>query len=738
MTRRGSVWLNIGARAARRAGLVMIVLGAGALPSLADADLSITNTSPGGVKLGANLVYTLTVQNAALADPAANVTVADPVPAGLTFVSFAGDCTGSTCSLGTLAPGDTRTVTATFTVPSSYSGVNPILSTASVSTTTTESNTANNSALAATAVINVAGFYPVSPCRIVDTRFSGGAPISGGYPLVAGSVLTADVRGACGLPGNATAISFNATVTEPTVAGNLRIYPGGVATPGTSALNYAAGQTRANNGIVPLSSDGKLSVYCGQAGGTTHFILDVNGYFAATDAVATPTGQAVVVRPAPEVEITFDNVTTAGTTTARVLDFADNRAVAGPQDLKDFFPPGSPERALVPSAIVPAYLVPLGKGGPGGTPTFVLSLIDSTAIFTRTAEFHGHEDFRLGWDPPCSNGPDRTQEPRTFYAREGNEPSLVEEGGGQPVFVDISSGCGSNKGSGWNFSAYLTARDTRSPRDIAHYMLTQMQAALTQLSAFIVGGVSTQIGNELTAALNTLDSTPTSSLTNVENVIAIVDTNTASFTDTTRNVSGELVGRALSARYMLRKFVGFDAYTEPDAFQDAIGGLTGKTTITFDNLGLNQTLPSGTALSGATFSFSAAGFSGVATPAFLSVSHPQTLGVNRGVCSAPFSGQNCWFFFPGESVTLTFATPVKAIGAFFSVNAGSATLQEFITISTPVGTAKSHNALPEGSYGFSAYQLRYVGLVSETPFSTATFSVAGAFGMVIDDITVAR
>jgi hypothetical protein len=34
--------------------------------------------------------------------------------------------------------------------------------------------------------------------------------------------------------------------------------------------------------------------------------------------------------------------------------------------------------------------------------------------------------------------------------------------------------------------------------------------------------------------------------------------------------------------------------------------------------------------------------------------------------------------------------------------------------------------------------LRYVGLVSEVPFSTATFSVSGTFGMVIDDITFAR
>jgi uncharacterized repeat protein (TIGR01451 family) len=736
MTPRPLLRRSIVASAASRLGLAATLVVLGSLSAFADADLSLTNSSPGGVKPGDNVVYTLTVQNAALADPATSVTVSDPAPPGLTFVSFAGDCTGLTCSLGTLAATDTRTVTATFTVPLGYAGANPILNTATVTTTTAESITNNNSATAATAVTRVAGFYSLPPCRILDTRASGGVPISsGGQPLFGGNTTTLDVRGACGLPGNAIAISFNATVTQPTDAGNLRLFPADVAVPGTSSINYLAGQTRANNGIVPLSGDGKLSVFCGQALGTTHVILDANGYFVATDAVATPAGQAVVVRPAPEVEITFDNVTAPGTTRATVLDFVDNRSVSGPQDLKNFFPPGSPEQALVPSAIVPAYLVPLGKGGPAGPPTFVLSLIDSTASFARTAEFHGFEDFRLGWDPPCSNPSDRTLEPRTFYARESNEPALVEESGG-PVFVDISSGCGSNKGSGWNFSAYLTARDTRSPHDIAQFMLTQMQGALSQLSAFITSGVATQIGNEVTAAINTLDSAPASSLANVDNVITIVDGNPGAFTNTTRNVSGEFVGRAMSARYMLRKFIGFDAYTEPQAFQDAIQGLTGKTTITFDNLGQDQDLPNGTTLSGASFTFSAAGFPGVATDAFLAVSQPQTLGVNRGACQSG-RRQDCWFFFPGDSVTVTFGQPVKAVGAFFSSNAGAATLQEFITISTPVGTAKNHNALPAGAYGFPADSLRFVGLVSEVPFTTATFS-SSSFGMVIDDITYAR
>jgi len=46
-----------------------------------------------------------------------------------------------------------------------------------------------------------------------------------------------------------------------------------------SSINYAAGQTRSDNGIVPLGPDGDLSVFCAQGSGTVHLIMDVNGYF---------------------------------------------------------------------------------------------------------------------------------------------------------------------------------------------------------------------------------------------------------------------------------------------------------------------------------------------------------------------------------------------------------------------------------------------------------------------------
>jgi hypothetical protein len=74
-------------------------------------------------------------------------------------------------------------------------------------------------------------------------------------------------------------VVVNVTVTEPTTAGNLRFYPAGLPVPPTSALNYAAAQTRANNATLALGSAGALDALCSQAWGTAHVIVDVTGYY---------------------------------------------------------------------------------------------------------------------------------------------------------------------------------------------------------------------------------------------------------------------------------------------------------------------------------------------------------------------------------------------------------------------------------------------------------------------------
>jgi len=49
--------------------------------------------------------------------------------------------------------------------------------------------------------------------------------------------------------------------------------------PPSSTINYRSGETQANDAIVALGQGSGVSVACGQASGTVHVILDVNGYF---------------------------------------------------------------------------------------------------------------------------------------------------------------------------------------------------------------------------------------------------------------------------------------------------------------------------------------------------------------------------------------------------------------------------------------------------------------------------
>lgn len=129
----------------------------------------------------------------------------------------------------------------------------------------------------ATPVPTPQAFHSVTPCRVVDTR-NAPSPV-GGPALEAGAERLFPFAGECGIPPAARSVSINITVTGPTAAGHLTIYPGGKAAPLVSSINYNSGQTRANSAIVALGNGGTLAVVNGQASGTVHFIADMNGWF---------------------------------------------------------------------------------------------------------------------------------------------------------------------------------------------------------------------------------------------------------------------------------------------------------------------------------------------------------------------------------------------------------------------------------------------------------------------------
>jgi uncharacterized repeat protein (TIGR01451 family) len=238
----------------------------------AAADLSVTKTGPATLTPGEQITYTIIVTNAGPSD-AVGVSLADPTPAGLTFESTSGDCTTSfPCSLGTVAAGQSRSITAVYSVPLDAS-VYPIENTATVSSPTADPFVTNNQSTASTGFPQGAGFYTVAPCRAIDTRATGG-------PLAGGAEREVALAGTCEIPSTARAVSYNLTVTGATANGNLRLYPLGATAPLVSSINFVLGVTRANNGVIQLGADGKVVVLSAlAAAGSADFIIDVNGYF---------------------------------------------------------------------------------------------------------------------------------------------------------------------------------------------------------------------------------------------------------------------------------------------------------------------------------------------------------------------------------------------------------------------------------------------------------------------------
>jgi N-acetylneuraminic acid mutarotase len=123
-------------------------------------------------------------------------------------------------------------------------------------------------------------FHTVTPCRLVDTRDPAGP--TAGAALGAKTTRSFGVTGStCGVPSTATSLSVNATAVGPLAAGYLAVYPGNwVSAPVASTLNFSAGQTRGNNAVVFLATDGTGTIRVKNgATGPVHFVLDVNGYF---------------------------------------------------------------------------------------------------------------------------------------------------------------------------------------------------------------------------------------------------------------------------------------------------------------------------------------------------------------------------------------------------------------------------------------------------------------------------
>lgn len=127
-------------------------------------------------------------------------------------------------------------------------------------------------------------FYPLTPCRIADTR----TPAAGGtFPpnstfgspsLAASASRSYPIpSSSCGVPLNAAAYSLNLTLVPQGTLGYLTAYPTGQATPFVSTMNSWNGAVLANAAIVPAGTNGEVNIFASNA---TDLVIDINGYFA--------------------------------------------------------------------------------------------------------------------------------------------------------------------------------------------------------------------------------------------------------------------------------------------------------------------------------------------------------------------------------------------------------------------------------------------------------------------------
>ena len=149
-----------------------------------------------------------------------------------------------------------------------------------------------------------AGFVPLTPTRLADTRVGNGAVHAPGQPLVV------PVLNRSGVPPDAQAVVMTVTATEPVAGGFATVTACGTPPTGTSNVNFDPGATVPNLVIVAPGDSGAV---CVTSNVSTHLIVDVFGSFAPAagvglveplrivdtrlDASSTPGASGVVIMP---------------------------------------------------------------------------------------------------------------------------------------------------------------------------------------------------------------------------------------------------------------------------------------------------------------------------------------------------------------------------------------------------------------------------------------------------------
>ena len=122
-------------------------------------------------------------------------------------------------------------------------------------------------------------YHAISPTRAIDTRNAPQQPLQGGV------TRTYDLAALAGLPNvGVAAVTANVTITQPSAAGWLTVWPAnGEGPPTASLLNFARAQTVPNLGSLTLhQNQANFAINTG----TAHLLVDVTGWFGPPTPLA--------------------------------------------------------------------------------------------------------------------------------------------------------------------------------------------------------------------------------------------------------------------------------------------------------------------------------------------------------------------------------------------------------------------------------------------------------------------
>lgn len=270
--------------------------------------------------------------------------------------------------------------------------------------------------------------------------------------------------------------------------------------------------------------------------------------------VAVPAGSGVVIQPTSLMQTTIENVVFAGATGVSVVLFEDPReremSIPSDQPLHRSLLLGEIHADLPPDAEIPAYVRAFRQGDPLlGPPIFLLIVADTSVDILGLAAHVIDEGRILGYEPDCDD-PDRTAQPRLFWAASADEPAILES----PLFIDISNDCGTTRGLWRSWSLFLaSARDTRPSLEIARTKLGSLHRVLSRsqcVDPLLVRKLERKLGS---AQLDLARGEFGAAITTLQAFSAQVFATPTAFTSCIINEGGELRARADSAAFILQK-----------------------------------------------------------------------------------------------------------------------------------------------------------------------------------------